>query len=144
MYRALVVALLLTAGCDGAIRDPVGLGGGGSGGTGGSGGGSGNGSGVLLGDWQAVFIFELDFDIQRHTTTWQFMGDDICRRTVEVYSVLEDRTLTTSVNCTFRASGSDVAITFEARSTPVTFRWSLVNFSRDQLLLDGIPYDRLP
>ena len=148
MYRTLVFALLLTLSlaCEGAIRDPVGLGGGGdgTGGTGGGGGGGGGTSGSLLvGSWEAVFIFELPNDIQRHTVTWTFTANNVCRRTVEVFSVLEDRTLTNVSDCTFSPGGGDVAITFAGSSSPVTFRWSLADFSRDRLLLDGVVYDRI-
>jgi hypothetical protein len=140
--RLLPAVILLLAACDGALRDPVGVGSGSNnGGT--IGGGGGGGSSVLLGAWQANLIFELSNDIQRHTITWSFNPDGGCRRTVEIFSVLEDRSLTTTVNCTFRSSGSDVAITYEGNTSAVNFSWSLENFSRDHLILDGVAYDRI-
>lgn len=143
MYRALLLALALgLAACEGAIRDPVGLGNGGNGGTIGGGGG-GNGGSVLQGSWQTVFLFRLSDDVQTHTVTWNFGNDGSCRRVVEIYSVLEDRTLTTTSTCTFRSGGGDVAITFEGSASPVSFRWSLEHFSRDRLILDGVTYDRV-
>lgn len=144
LLRRLLVclALGLATGCEGALRDPTGL-------SqrdpnpGGGGGGGGSGSSLLIGSWQVVFIFQLNSDIQRHTTTWDFRTDGSCRRTVEVFSVLEDRTLTTFRDCTFRTGSGDVTITYAGNPATVTFRWSLDRFSRNRLLLDGVTYDRI-
>jgi hypothetical protein len=144
MFRALLLTLILAlAGCEGAVRDPVGLGSGDGGGIIIGGGGGGNGGSVLLGTWESTFIFQLSNDVQRHTVTWSFAADGSCRRVVEIFSVLEDRTLVTAVNCTFQAGGDDVAITYEGNSSAVSFRWSLEHFSGDRLILDGVTYDRI-
>ena len=107
MFRRLLLPLtliLLVPACDGALRDPVGLGGGGGGpliGGGGNGGGGGGGGGsVLLGSWETVFLIQTSNDIQRHTVRWTFSSGGTCRRDLEIYSTLEDQTITTTVNCT--------------------------------------------
>jgi hypothetical protein len=149
MGRALYLVLILAlAGCDGAVRDPTGLGGGDGGGTtigggGGGGGGGGNSGSPLLGTWETHFVFQLSGDVQRHTVTWTFSPDGTCRRVIEIYSVLEDRTLTTEVSCTFRSGGSQVSVTFDGHTLAATFPWSLEHFSPDRLVLDGVTYDRL-
>jgi hypothetical protein len=147
MVRALLFTLTLAlAACEGAVRDPVGLGGGDDGiiiGGGGGGGGGGTGGGVLLGSWETNFVFQTSNDVQRHTVTWTFNSGGTCRRVVEIYSVLEDRTLTTSVNCSFTSGGGEVAITYAGSSTAVSFSWSLEHFSPDRLILDGVIYDRI-
>lgn len=148
LVPGLLMLLLSLAGCRGELRDPTGLEGppnnpgGGTGGTGG-GGQSGNGTTLLLGTWQVSILYQLDTDIQRHTTTWIFRSGGSCHRTVDVFSVLADQTFTTESDCSFRAGASDVAVTYAGSSTSATFEWSLANFSRDQLLLDGITYHRI-
>lgn len=145
----LLSLFLMTVSCRGDLRDPAGLEGspdrpGGGGGTGGGTGGQpGTGTSLLLGTWQTVIIFQLDTDVQRHTTTWTFGSGGICHRTVEVFSVLEDQTFTTDSDCTFRAGANDVTVTYAGNTSSVTFQWMLVNFSRDKLLLDGITYNRI-
>jgi hypothetical protein len=145
MNRTLLLTLLLlTAACDGATRDPTGLGGHPGGGlTGGGNGGGGSGGSLLVGSWQVDLVYQLSNDVQRHTITWTFGADNSCSRRVEIYSVLEDRTLTTTAGCTFIAGSGEVLVTYEGRSSPVTFQWSVANFSRDHLVLDGITYDRI-
>jgi hypothetical protein len=145
MLRYVVLALTLAlAGCEGAVRDPVGLGSGDGGGViiGGGGGGGGSGGSDLVGSWETILLVQTSNDIQRHTVTWSFSASGSCRRVIEVYSVLEDRTLVTSVNCTFQSGSGDVAITYEGNSSAVVFRWSFEHFSRDRLVLDGVTYDR--
>ena len=147
MLRNLLFALtLVLAGCDGAVRDPVGLGDGDNGGItvggGGGGGGGGGSGGVLLGTWQTEFLILTSNDIQRHSVTWSFSAGGTCQRVVAIYSTLEDQTLTTTTNCTFLSGSGQVSITFEGRSSAVTFSWSLENFSSDRLILDGVTYDR--
>jgi hypothetical protein len=143
MLRTPLLALtLLLAACEGAIRDPVGLGNGNDPGTIGGGGGGGGGSSVLVGSWETVFIFRTSTDVQTHTVTWRFNTGGSCRRVVEIFSVLEDRTFITTTNCTFRTGAGDVAITWEGRTIPVSFAWSLDHFSPDHLILDGVIYDR--
>jgi hypothetical protein len=88
-------------------------------------------------------VFDLGDDVQRHTTTWTFGADGSCQRTVEIYSVLEDRTLRSTVGCTFQSSSGEVAVIYEGNSSPATFRWELEGFSRNRLILDGITYDRV-
>ena len=164
MYRLVLLALLLlSTACDGALRDPVGVGGGvpggGTGGGGGNGGGGGDGNGgggnggggggggggnnnsLIVGTWKAQFIIQLSNDIQRQTTIWTFGSNATCRRTVETYSVLADQTFTSQVDCTFTTGNGQVAITYQGNTSPVTFRWSLDGFSR--LELDGVVYDRI-
>jgi hypothetical protein len=141
MFRTLLVmSALVLAGCEGAVRDPVGLGNGGDGGTIG---GGGNGGNVLLGSWETTFIFRTSSDVQTHTVTWSFTSGGSCRRVVEIYSVLEDRTLVTGTDCTFNSGGGQVAVTYEGRSSAVNFSYTLENFSPDRLILDGVIYDRI-
>jgi hypothetical protein len=98
---------------------------------------------VLIGTWQTTFVVDLGSDVQRHTISWRFVSGGSCLKSVEIFSVLEDQTLTTETSCTFRTGSGDVTITFAGNTTGVTFRWSLVNFSRNTLLLDGVTYDRI-
>ncbi|MEO8199950.1 MAG: hypothetical protein ABI679_05445 [Gemmatimonadota bacterium] len=146
----LLFLLLLIAGCGGDLRDPTGLEGfpnppgGGTGTTGGGGGGGGpTGSSALIGTWQAVFVIQLDTDVQRQTTTWSFGTRGSCHRTVEIFSVLADQTFTTESDCAFVVGAHDVTITYAGNTASATFQWSLANFSRDRLVLDGITYDRI-
>jgi hypothetical protein len=142
---ALIVIAIAATSCSGDLRDPTGQTpyDTSNGYTGGGGGGGGGGSSTLVGSWQTIFIFRLTNDVQTHTTTWSFQADGSCSRRVEVFSVLADRTLTTTVTCTWVTSGNDVAITFSGSPGPVSFRWSLMNFSPDELVLDGVTYDRI-
>ena len=96
-----------------------------------------------MGTWKAVFLFQLSNDIQRQTTFWFFGSNGTCRRTVETYSVLADQTFTSEVDCTFTTGSGDVSIIFDGNTIPVTFRWSMADFSRDRLDLDGVVYDRI-
>lgn len=141
-----IVGLVGALGCSGDVRDPVGLVpfDPGDGFTGGGGGGGQNGGApVLVGAWRATFVFELDTDVQVHVTTWSFAANGTCHRSVAVTSVLEDRTHTTSVACTWRTNNSDIAITYGGNAAAVTFRWSLDGFSPARLVLDGVLYDRI-
>ncbi|MEO8294448.1 MAG: hypothetical protein ABI613_02955 [Gemmatimonadota bacterium] len=144
---ALLSATLLVGGCRGDLRDPTGysaprdtsqVGAG----TGGGGGGGGSSS-ELNGTWRATFLIELPDDVQRHTVTWSFLPNGSCHRSLEIYSVIEDRTITTGMDCSFRVGSGDVTITWSGNTQAVAFRWSLANFSRDKLMLDGVTYDRL-
>jgi hypothetical protein len=96
-----------------------------------------------VGSWETDFVIQTSNDVQRHTVTWTFSASGSCRRVVEIYSVLEDRTLTSAVNCSFRSGGGQVDITYEGRSSAVTFGWTLEHFSPDRLILDGVTYDRV-
>lgn len=141
-----IISLATAAGCSGDLRDPVGLvpfdttggltgGGGGGGGTG--------GAAVLVGTWSATFIIRLMNDVQSQVTTWRFQSNGTCNRTVAVTSVLEGRTLTTSVPCTWFTNSTDISLTFGGNVGSVTFRWGLQDFSPDRLVLDGVTYVRL-
>ena len=144
--KLILVLTLVLAACEGAVRDPVGLGTGDGGGIvigGGGGGGGGGASGPLLGSWETTFVIQTSNDIQTHTVRWSFSSNGSCGRVVEIYSVLEDQTLTTTTDCTFRSGSGQVAVTYEGRSTAVTFSWTLENFSPDRLILDGVIYDRI-
>ena len=142
--KALLALTLVLAACEGAVRDPVGLGNDGGGVVigGGGGGGGGGASGPLVGSWEATFVIQTSNDIQRHTVRWTFSANGSCDRVIEIFSVLEDRTLTTSTNCTFRSGAGQVDVTYEGRTSAVTFSWTLENFSPDRLILDGVTYDR--
>ena len=148
MVPKMLLALTLVLGaCEGAVRDPVGLGSGDGGGIvvggGGGGGGGGGASGPLVGSWETTFVIQTSTDIQRHTVTWTFSSNGSCGRVIQIYSVQADRTLTTSTDCTFRSGGGQVAVTYAGRSSAVTFSWTLENFSPDRLILDGVTYDRI-
>jgi hypothetical protein len=142
-----IVGLVAAAGCSGDARDPTGLvpydPGGGLTGGGGGGGGQNGGAPELVGSWRATFVFQLDTDVQVHTTTWTFSASGSCSRVSAVTSVLEDRTLTTSVSCTWRTNGTDIDIRFGGNVGTVTFRWGMDGFSPDRLMLDGVVYDRI-
>lgn len=141
-----ILALGFIFGCQGALRDPTGLGRPDST-TATSGGGGGNGGGQqnspLIGTWQAIFLFRLDNDVQRQTTTWEFHSDGTCRRTVDTFSVLADQTFRTVSDCSFRSGAFDVSVTYAGNSAAVTFQWSLQDFSSNKLILDGVVYDRI-
>ena len=141
-----MLSLATVSGCGGDLRDPVGLvpfdTSGGFVGGGGGGGGNG-GAAVLVGSWSATFITRLMNDVQSQVTTWSFQASGSCNRTVAVTSVLEGRTLTTSLPCTWRTNSTDISIMFGGNVGSVTFRWSLADFSPDRLLLDGVTYARI-
>ena len=143
-----MVGISAALACGGDVHDPVGLvpfdtSGGYVGGGGGGGGGGNGGAAVLVGSWRVTFIFRLPNDVQAHVTTWTFQASGACTRTVAVTSILEDLTRTTSLSCTWRTNGTDIAITFGGNAGAVSFRWSMADFSPDRLLLDGVTYDRI-
>jgi hypothetical protein len=146
-----IISLVMVSGCSGDLRDPVGLvafdtSGGLTGGGGGNGGGSGGGAGrnsILVGTWSATFIIRLMNDVQTQVTTWSFQSNGTCNRTVAVTSILEGRTLTTSVPCTWFTNSTDISIMYGGNVGSVTFQWGLENFSRDRLVLDGVTYVRI-
>ena len=120
-----IFGLAAAVACSGDLRDPVGLvafdttGGF----TGGGGGGGGNGgAAVLVGSWSATFITRLVNDVQTQVTTWSFRASGSCTRTVAVTSVLEGRTFTTSLPCTWRTNNTDISIIFGGNVGAVTFR----------------------
>jgi len=141
-----IVGLASALGCSGDLRDPVGLvpfdtSGGFVGG--GGGGGGGGGASALVGSWSATFIIRLMNDVQSQVTTWSFQSNGTCNRTVAVTSVLEGRTLTTTLPCTWFTNSNDISIMFGGNVGSVTFRWGFENFSPDRLVLDGVTYVRI-
>lgn len=161
----LVVAglALSIAACTADARDPVGItppndpgttsGGGGDGGTGGGGtGGGGTGGGgtsmggsaaeALVGAWENVVAIEMSGDFQTVRTRWDFRDSGGCRQTVSTFSVLDGMTFVTVRDCIFTINNGNVVISFTDAMASVSFSLSFPQFTRDRILLGGIPFDR--
>jgi hypothetical protein len=147
-WRALVVAGacgLLIAACGGdqkaaptgPLGDPVtppGQGGGG---------GGGGSLGPLVGEWLNTLILQLNGDFQRIETTWVFGRDGNCSRTVETFSVLEDRLRISRRSCTYQANTHQLAVLYSDAQENVHFDFSFPEFSRDLLLIDQFLFRRI-
>ena len=107
---------------------------------GGDGGGSG---GPLVGQWLNTLILELSGDFQRIETTWVFGSDDTCSRTVETFSVLEDRLRFSRRSCTYQASTRRLAILYSDAQENVHFDFSFPEFSRDLLVIEQFRFRRI-
>lgn len=97
----------------------------------------------LHGEWTATLVVQLPADLQTTTIVWRFAADGSCRRTVTTESLVEGFPRTTVTECTYVADGAEVDVTYAGATEPVSFPYSLVAFSRDRLLLDGIEYQRV-
>ena len=145
-WRALVAAAacgLLIAACGGDKKaSPTGLAGNPltPPGQGGSGGG---GPGPLVGRWLNTLIVELSGDFQRIETTWVFGGDGTCSRTVETFSVLEDRLRFSRRSCTYQANTRQLAVLYSDAQENVHFDFSFPEFSRDLLVIDQFRFRRI-
>ncbi len=109
----------------------------------GGGGGGGGGPDQLVGQWLNTLILELSGDFQRIETTWVFGGDGNCSRTVETFSVLEDRLRFSRRSCTYQANTRQLAILYSDAQETVHFDFSFPQFSRDLLLIDQFRFHRI-
>lgn len=137
--------LLTLAACGGDLRDsPTGLDGG-SGGPpdqGGDGGTTGN-SDLMVGRWLNTLIIQLTGDYQRIETTWVFDRRGRCSRTVETYSVLEDRLFYSLRDCSYHVTSTEISVLYDDAQDRVEYDFRFVDFSRDRVELDGFEFRRL-
>ena len=158
--RLVVAGLALSiAACTAQARDPVGItppndpgttsGGGGGGGTGSGGGTGGGGTSMggsaaeaLVGAWENVVAIEMSGDFQTVRTRWDFRDSGGCRQTVSTFSVLDGMTFVTVRDCIFTINNGNVVISFTGTMASVSFSLSFPQFTRDRILLGGIPFDR--
>lgn len=109
----------------------------------GQGGGGGEGGGPLVGQWLNTLILELSGDFQRIETTWVFASDGTCSRTVETFSVLEDRLRFSRRTCTYQANTRRLAVLYSDAQENVHFDFSFPEFSRDLLVIDQFRFRRI-
>lgn len=136
------VALLLgAAACQGAPRDPTRFfqPGDGTGQV-----GTGGGLGALVGSWQVVIVVAVEADVQRWTTTWRFDADGACRFRREVFSIAEGVPRLLERPCTWTVSGSTIRVTYTDTAEPYSLPWSFASFGTTTLVLEGVPYRRIP
>lgn len=142
-----VLCALMSGACGGAEKgSPTGLGGGPVGGPGTSGGGGSGGDGEfdpLVGQWRNVLIVQAGGDYQRTETTWVFRNDQTCSRTVETYSVQQDRLFFSRRLCTYLVDVPELAVLYEDAEEDVFFDFYFPQFSRDVVVIDRFRFDRL-
>jgi hypothetical protein len=97
---------------------------------------------ALVGSWENVFAIEMSGDFQTVRTRWDFRSSGTCRETVSTFSVLDGRTFVTVRDCGFTINNGNVVITFTDSMTSVSFSLNFPQFTRDRILLGGIPFDR--
>ncbi len=112
-------------------------------GQGGGGGGGGGSLSPLVGEWLNTLIVELNGDFQRIETTWVFSSDGNCSRTVETFSVLEDRLRISRRSCTYQADTHQLAVLYSDAQENVHFDFSFPEFSRDLLLIGQFRFRRI-
>ncbi len=105
--------------------------------------GGGAGPGPLVGQWLNTLILELSGDFQRIETTWVFASDGTCSRTVETFSVLEDRLRFSRRTCTYQANTRRLAVLYSDAQENVHFDFSFPEFSRDLLVIDQFRFRRI-
>ncbi len=137
--------LLLAAACGGDTKSPTGLGGGpvGPPGIGGGGGGGETGSDLLIGQWRNSLLILVGADVQRIETTWKFDPDARCSRTVETFSVLEDRIRFSVRDCSYQAGVREIAVLYDDAQQPVMFDYSFPEFTEDRLVIGQFEFLRL-
>ena len=99
--------------------------------------------GQLVGQWLNTLILELSGDFQRIETTWIFGDDDTCSRTVETFSVLEDRLRFSRRSCTYRTNARQLAILYSDAQETVFFDFFFPEFSRDFVVIDRFRFRRI-
>lgn len=133
--------LLLVAACQGAPRDPTRFlqPGDGTGQV-----GTGGGLGALVGTWQVVIVLAVEADVQRWTTTWRFDADRSCQFRREVLSIAEGVPRLIERRCTWAVGGNTIRITYADNAEEYSLPWSFASFGTTTLLLEGVPYQRVP
>lgn len=103
---------------------------------------SASGNTALIGEWQAVTLIGADSDVVSTTTLWRFNGDGSCRKTVTTVSAAEGIPRVSAADCTFTAGPASVTVSF-AGQAPATFTVLLTGVTPDQMVLDGLAYQRV-
>jgi hypothetical protein len=137
--------LLTLAACGGDVRDsPTALGGGPGDppDQGGDGGTTGNRD-LMVGRWLNTLIIQLTGDYQRIETTWVFDRHGQCSRTVETFSVLEDRLFHTLRDCSYHLTSTEISVLYDDAQDRVEYDFRFVDFSRDRVELNGFEFRRL-
>lgn len=135
---------LVIAACGGGQKGaPTGPGGDTATPPGQGGGGGGGGSGPLVGRWLNTLILQVGGDYQRIETTWVFDNDHSCSRTVETFSVLEDRLRFSRRTCTYQANTPQLAVLYSDAQDNVYFDFHFPEFSRDAVVIDQFRFRRI-
>jgi hypothetical protein len=108
----------------------------------GRGGGGGNLE-PLVGQWLNTLIVQVGGDFQRIETTWIFGNDDSCSRTVETFSILEDRLRFSRRNCTYLTNTRELAILYSDAQQTIYFDFNFPEFSRDAVVIDQFRFRRI-
>lgn len=95
----------------------------------------------LVGEWEAVLIFEVPGDIVTTRTRWRFDADGACRRTVTTLSAVEGIPLVNVRDCTFDIQPAEIVVAFDGGEI-ARFDLSLLGLP-DTIVLDGLAYQRV-
>ena len=97
----------------------------------------------MVGEWLNVLIIQLTGDYQRIETTWVFDRRGRCSRTVETYSVLEDRLFLTVRDCSYQVTNHEISVLYDDAQDRVEYDFRFLDFSRDHLELEGYEFRRV-
>ena len=109
----------------------------------GQGGGGSGGLEPLVGHWLNTLILQVGGDYQRIETTWVFGNDGSCSRTVESFSILEDRLRFSRRICTYQANARMLTVLYSDAQENVYFDFHFPEFSRDALVIDQFRFRRV-
>ncbi len=112
-------------------------------GQGGGGGGGGGNLEPLVGQWLNILILQVGGDYQRIETTWIFGNDESCSRTVETFSILEDRLHFSRRSCTYLTNTRELAILYSDAQQTIYFDFHFPEFSRDAVVIDQFRFRRI-
>lgn len=137
------VCILTAVACGGAEKTSLtGLGGGPVGPPGTGGGGTG-GFDPLVGLWRNILIVQVAGDFQRTETTWAFDIDLTCSRTVETFSVQQDRLFFNRRDCTYLVNPPRLAVWYAEAEEQVFFDFRFPESTRDVVVIDQFRFDRI-
>jgi len=132
-----LVALALI-GCEGHPRDPIGLGDPLDHPSGRS-----SSPSAVVGTWRADLLVTIDGDLQRWTTTWRFGADRGCDFKRVTLSLVEGIPRTVERSCTYLDQGTALEVKYTDATASSTLPYEIPPFSTDQLILEGVEYDRI-
>lgn len=142
------MALLLTlaVGCEGELRDPVGLTDPPNNpGTGGGGDGDGATDAAFVGDWENVTIIQAGGDLQTTTTRWHFEAGGECVHGFVLESAIDGVLEFTLETCTWVNDGlaSELTVTFDDDGGVLVFAYEFPGVDGTILILNGQVYTRV-
>jgi len=97
----------------------------------------------MVGRWLNTLIIQLTGDYQRIETTWVFDRHGNCSRTVETFSVLEDRLFLSLRDCSYHLTSTEISVLYDDAQDRVEYDFRFVDFSRDRVELNGFEFHRL-